>query len=133
MRDVPYTISVLRGKDIARRVKKTPPAQRAALAAWVARGATPIVTPTTTQTAMLFGLSPASVSLVKNATDEDLAALRVGRLSLRALRSKRKQKPNGSAPNIDDVIAFVRQADAGLVQAVINAFADFAAPAQAAE
>jgi hypothetical protein len=131
MQDVPYTI--LRGKDIARRVKKTSPAQRAALAAWIARRATPIVKPTTTQTAFLFNLSAASVSLVKNATDEDLAALRAGRLSLRALRSKRRQKPNGSAPTIDDVIAFVRQADAGLVQAVASAFADFAAPVQAAE
>jgi hypothetical protein len=119
------------GSALAKRVKKTSPAVRASLAAWIARGEVSITGLTTTQTALLTGLSAASVSLVKNASDEDLAALRAGRLSLRGLRAKvRKPKPNGGVPTINDIIDFISVADAKRVQMVINAFADFATAAE---
>ena len=48
-----------------------------------------ITPPTTKQTALLTELSPANVNLTKNATDEDLAALRRGEMSLNALAPSR--------------------------------------------
>lgn len=80
----------MHGRDLARRAKKTSPAQRAALAARLARGEVSIAALTTMQTAMLTHLHVGSVSLAKNASDDDLAALRSGQLSLRALRVKRR-------------------------------------------
>jgi hypothetical protein len=82
------------GQALARRVKKSSPAVRAALAARIARGEVSIASPTTAQTALLTALSAASVSLAKGASDEDLTALRRGVMSLRALRAKRRSAPS---------------------------------------
>jgi hypothetical protein len=107
------------GKALALRVKKTSPAQRAALAAWIARGEVSIAPPTTAQTALLTHLSPASVSLVKGATDEDLAALRRGGLSLRQLRAKTHKKPI-VAKSVGEIEAFVGEVGLGAVKEVFD-------------
>jgi hypothetical protein len=110
----------MHGRDLALRVKKTSPAQRAALAAWVARGEVSITALTTAQTALLMDLNVSSVSLAKSATDEDLAALRRGVMSLRDLRAKR------SAERIRE--------HAERIKAALNALIDIGAltPTQAA-
>jgi hypothetical protein len=112
------------GKDIARRVKKSPPGPRAALAARVTRGEAPIISLTTRQTALLFCLSNASVSLAKSATDEDLTALKRGALSLRALRAKRRKASGDSA-----IRAFVRRTG---IEAVLSTIDAMTAPTQTA-
>ena len=58
----------LSGQALARRVKKSSPAVRAALAARIARGEVTIISLTTAQAALLTALSAASVSLVKGAS-----------------------------------------------------------------
>ena len=87
------TGKLISGAAIAKRVKKTPKAMRSPLAAAFARGDVALTAPTAAQTALLFDLSVNNVSLVKNATAAELAALRAGSLSLNSLRAKRRKPP----------------------------------------
>jgi hypothetical protein len=93
--------SPMRGKDIARRVQKSPPGPRAALAVKLTNGVV-ISALTKTQAALMTDLSPSSVSIAANSTADELEALRRGKISLRALRAKRRAKPNEN--DIEDII-----------------------------
>jgi hypothetical protein len=114
----PLTGKLMPGKDIAKRAKKSPPAVRAVLAAAIARGDVAIA-PTTAQTALLFNLSTASVRLAMSASDEDLALLRRGALSLRSLRAKHR-KPPVVAKTVGEIEALVGGFGLGAVKQVFG-------------
>jgi hypothetical protein len=105
------------GKDLAKQVRKEPPAQRAVQAARIARGEASIVALTTAQIGLLTHLSPASVALAKTASADDLAALMLGEMSLRQLRKANAKPREVTDQHIKD---FINRVDPNRVLTILD-------------
>ena len=95
----------MRGRDLAKRARRSSAAIRAVLASKLMSSEIAISGLTRQQAAQLLHVHLDSVSLAGKASEAERDALRRGKLSLRQLRARRAQRPT-----VDDVVSRVRAA-----------------------